>query len=306
MPPDAQPHQRRGGQQPDARRQPCPVELPDIGQPVRLGRALHGLDVNGGPGQQADQDHPVEPRRGIQREEADGHDVIPRPLVGGDEQPGQAQRQGWGHRGQAGCPVREAGHGQHRDAGEQQVGDQFQMRRNTGHAELRVPEHWPPEQLVHRVPGNPGTSRDEDLDRGHARRPVARQHRRREPGRRGHQRPDRSAARPGYRQAEQPVLGLDAGRDTDHQAGQGRVRGADPPAPGPQRDDAQQPGERGEPVDVAAGHDLVQQQRVDRPEQVSAKPLGWVGAEHPVQDQDHRAEGQRRLQLQPERDAGQR
>ena len=57
---------------------------------------------------------------------------------------------------------------------------------------------------------------------------------------------------------------------------------------------------------MAAGHDLPQQQRVHRPEQVSAQTLRGIGPEHPVQRHDHGAEGQRLLQLQPERDPGQR
>ena len=132
-----------------------------------------------------------------------------------------------------------------------------------------------------------------------------------EAGRGGGQGLDRPAAGPGHRQAEQGVLHLEAGRHADQQAGQSRAadlgpRAAFPLGADPERHDPQQPERRGQPVDVAAGHDLPQQQRVHRPQQVRPDPHLGIGAEQAVQGQDHRAEGDRFLQLEPERDAGQR
>src|SRR6266536_1549795 len=51
---DAEPDERDRGEQADARRQPGAVELAEIIEPVRLGRALHGLGVDGRAREQPD------------------------------------------------------------------------------------------------------------------------------------------------------------------------------------------------------------------------------------------------------------
>jgi uncharacterized protein len=303
---NAQPDQRQGGRQPDARRQPRAVELADVVQPMRFGGALDGLRVDGRPRQQADQDQPVQAGRRIQRQQAEGHHVVPRSLEGREEEPGEAQRQGRGHGRQAGYPVGHAQQREQRDGTEQQVCDQREMRRHARHAELRVPEDRPPEQLVHGVPRDPGAAGEEDLDRGRSRGQVGGDHHHRESGRRGRQGLDGPAAGPRDGRAEQDILHLGARRDAGEQPGKRRGADADPPVARAQRGDAKQPEHRGEPVDVAARDDLPEQQRVHRPEQMGPQAHGRVAGEEPVQGRDHRAEGQRLLQLEPEGDAGER
>jgi hypothetical protein len=53
---------------------------------------------------------------------------------------------------------------------------------------------------------------------------------------------------------------------------------------------------------VTARDDIPQQQRVHRPQQVRAQAHLRIAAQQPVQGQDDRAEDDRFLQLQPERD----
>jgi DNA helicase HerA-like ATPase len=309
----AHPDQRDRGQREDRRCDPFAVgrEVQGVQPRRQVTRGHRHRDrVRGGAGQQPDQHHPVQQRRGIQGEQADRHHVVPRPLERGDEQPGQAQPERGCERGKPRCAIGQPEQRQHRDRGEQQVGDQDQVR---GHAvgtePFRPAEHRPPEQLVHRVRGDAVAAGEEHLDgRGASQRVRGDRHHgetgggRRECG-------QRPAAGPGNGEAEQRVLHLDTRRDGYQQAGdqcsgRGQVL--------PQREDRGQAEHGGQPVNVPGGHDFPQQQRVRRPQQVCPQPHagitahGRITAEHAVEQQRHRHKAGGFEQLEPERDVAER
>jgi hypothetical protein len=241
-------------------------------------------------------DHcPVEPRGRVDRQQADRHRVIPGQLVIPDEQPGDADRQGRLDRGQAGHRVREPPqHQRHQDT-ERNLDQQGRGRRQL------VPERGG-DELVEVVGADLALAPGQCAEEGQPGPPVGRGQGGAEPGQGRGQRHPRPAERPRQREPEQQVGQHDVGGHADQDpGGQGPGRADARPA-GPQHG---QPGDgRGgrQHVEVTAGDQCPEHQRVHRPEQVCSRPVGRVRAQQPVQAERHAEEDDRVPQLQPCRD----
>jgi len=241
-------------------------------------------------------DHrPVEPGRGVDRQQADRHRVVPGQLVIPDEQPGDADGQGRLDRGQAGQRVGEAPQHQRDQNQEGELDQQGRARRQL------VPERGG-DQLVEVVGADLALAPSQCAEEGRAGPQVSRGQRGAEPGQRRGQRLPRPAERPRQGQPEQQVGQHDVGGHADQDAGgQGPGRADAGPA-GPQHG---QPGDgRGgrQHIEVATGDQRPQHQRVHRPEQVRSRLPGRVAAQHPVQAEGHAEEHDRVPQLQPGHD----
>jgi hypothetical protein len=114
-----------------------------------------------------------------------------------------------------------------------------------------------------------------------------------------------AAQGPDHAEAKQGVIGLDVGGNADQ-----RSRGQRPRQRRlvhrlpPEDQQPKQAGRGGQDVEVPGRDDVPQQQRVERPQQVSAQPAGRIGTQQPVGDERDDGERNRVPQLQPERDPG--
>jgi DNA helicase HerA-like ATPase len=300
---DAHPDQRGGGEEADGGRDPLALDELDLLEP-RHPEDAPRLHVGDGGETEPDQDQDVESGRGVEREQGDDHDVVPGALERPEEDPGQAQRQRRADGREPGNAIGQPEEGEHGDADEQR-----QRQREDPAGDVVRPERpgqaeGPVEHLVEVVPGDLLAALGEHLDRGPAGDRVA--HRR-------HAQPAaEQAGDSGGRAPHRPQRGDDEEHVRGFRAGRGREQGARRRAPGqrrpgpvrgePQRGQAGQAERDREAVDVPAGHDLPQQQRVERPQQVGAQAHRGVVPQQPVEQQHHRAERERHEQLEPERD----
>ena len=126
----AEPDQGHGREQPDARREPDPVELRDVVEPVGLSRALDGLRVI------ASADRRISTTQSSREAEYSASRLMAITSYQGRWKAVTKSQARLSARAgvtacSAGDPVRHARHGQHRDRREQQVSDQFQVRWGT-------------------------------------------------------------------------------------------------------------------------------------------------------------------------------